>query len=250
VSERDVAALDAVVSISRALSSGTDLDSILELVAKRGRALVSARAVAVEVEDVGRTVVAAIAGHLPEGLNAARKSAESTLLAVPLALHGRAYGALIAVDRRGGGARFSVEDEELLEALAPLAAGAVAAEKFGEPRRPVVLDHVGLAAAIELVADLVESPKREIRTRIDLSYEEGRLEARLDGEVETVAYRIVQEALTSIVKCPAASQVLLEVIEDDAREELRIEVRSFGPDSTRMTATLPARRRHSMLSID
>ena len=250
MSGRDVAALDAVVTISRALSGGVELGEILELVAKRGRTLVSARAVAIEVQEDDRMVLAAVAGELPEGVAAARESTECAVLSVPLALRGRAYGALVAVDCQGSGSRFTVEDEELLDPLAALAAGAVAAEKLGQGRRPVVLDHVGLGAAIELLADLVESPQLEIRTRLDFSFEEGRAGARLDGEVETVVYRIVQEALTSIVKCPEANEVLIEVIEDDAREEVRIEVRSFGREGTRMTATLPVRRGRSMLNID
>lgn len=250
MSDRDVAALDAVVTISRALAGDADLSVVLDLVAKRGRALVSARAVAIEIQEDGRMVVAAVAGELLEGSDAVRESAKGSVLAVPLALRGRTYGALVAVDRQQDGPRFTVEDEELLEALAALAAGAVAAQKLRQGRRPVVLDHVGLAAAIELLADAAESPKLEIRTRLDFSFEEGRARDRLDGEVETVVYRIVQEALTSIVKCPDASEVLIEVIEDDAREELRIEVRSFGREGTRMTATLPGRRRRSMLNID
>ncbi len=248
MSERDAAALDAVITISRALVGETDLATILALVAKRGRALVSARAVAIELQEDGRMVVAAVAGELPQGLDAARESVRSTVLTVPLALHGRAYGALTAVDRQDGGPRFTVEDEELLEALAAQAAAAVAARKFGRAERPVVLDHVGLAGAIELLVDLVESPKLEIRTRLDLAFEEGRAENRLDSRLETAVYRVVQEALTRIVECPGASQVIVEVVEDDGREEVRIEVRSVGGEETRLVATLPsAHRWRSML---
>ena len=41
--ERSVAAFEATVEIARALGGETDLNAILELVAKRGRALVSAQ---------------------------------------------------------------------------------------------------------------------------------------------------------------------------------------------------------------
>src|ERR1700758_381423 len=47
--ERTVSALDATLQIARALGGQTDLGSVLELVAKRGRALVSARAVVIEL---------------------------------------------------------------------------------------------------------------------------------------------------------------------------------------------------------
>lgn len=248
---RDAAALDAVVAVSRAFGDEADLTSVLDLVAKRGRALVSARAVAIELREDERMVLAALAGELPEGLDAARENAESAVLVVPLVLRGRAYGALVAVGRQGGGPRFAVEDEELLEALAALAAGAVAAERFGQRVRPVVLDHVGLAGAIELLADLAESPKLEIRTRLNLAFEEGRAEERLDRGMENSVYQFVQESLASIVKCPGTTQVLVEVVEDDSREELKIEVSSIGGEGTRIEATVPSGQRwRSMLNID
>lgn len=251
MSERDAAALDAVVTVSRAINGETELTAILDLVAKRGRSLVCARAVAIEIQQEGRTNTAAVAGDLPEGVDGARESTESVVLVVPLALNGRAYGALVAVDRQSSGSRFTVEDEELLEPLAALAAGAVAAREFSREQRPVVLDHVGLAGSIELLADLAESPKQEIRTRLDLAFEEGRAGDRLDGEVEAAVYRIVQTALAKIVKCPDAPQILVEVVEDDEREEVRIEVRAFGDEGARIAATLPtARRWRSMLNSD
>ena len=46
----------------------TDLDVILELVAKRGRALVGARALVIEVERAGELLIAAAAGDLPPEL--------------------------------------------------------------------------------------------------------------------------------------------------------------------------------------
>jgi GAF domain-containing protein len=240
VNGRDAAALDAVVSIARALGEEAGLAEVLDLVARRGRALVCARAVAVEVQEEGRMAVAALAGELPVGLDAARENPESAVLVVPLVLRGCAYGALVAVDRQSDGPRFSVEDEELLEALAPLATSALAAGTLGDRRRPVALDHVGLAGAIELLADLVESPKLEIRTRLDLSFEGGRAADRPGSEMEGAVYRFVQEALASVVKCPGTSQVLVEVVEDDERGELRIEVRSTDDGGPRIAATVPA----------
>ena len=51
--ERTVNALDATVQIARALAGETELDLILQLVAKRGRALVSARTLIIELLDGG-----------------------------------------------------------------------------------------------------------------------------------------------------------------------------------------------------
>ncbi|MGN6588094.1 MAG: sensor histidine kinase [Solirubrobacterales bacterium] len=334
--ERKVAALDATVTIARTLAAQTDLEVILDLVAKRGRALVSARALAIELIEGDDLVVAAAAGEIPEGLIGAHVDAESSVagaalrslrperletsvnraryaefglgrlglaadagLVIPLTLRGRVYGALIAVDRQSDGPEFSVEDEELLEAFAASAATAVATARLfdaarrrdrlaageaerarwtrelhdetlqglaalrmslaamegAEPAaaqeliqraiadveaeteklqalitdlRPVVLDQLGVRAALESLAERIETPALEVRMLIDLSFEEGRRADRLNGEVETAVYRIVQEALTNTKKHAEAAIALVEVKEDDQRGELRIAVHDDG----------------------
>jgi signal transduction histidine kinase len=162
--QHKVNALDATVQIARTLAGQTDLDLILELVAKRGRALVSARSLVIELIDGQDLLIAAGAGDLPEGgligkrialggsvasaalqtlvsqrlegdLNRVRfaehglgklgLTAEAGLV-VPLVLGGRTYGALVALDRQHGGPEFSAEDAQLLEAFAASAATAVA----------------------------------------------------------------------------------------------------------------------------
>jgi len=341
--ERNVAALDATVTIARTLAAETRLDTILDLVAKRGRALVSARTLAIELQQGPQLVVVAAAGELPPGLVGARIDAESSVagaalralrperletgvnrvryaesglgrhgldaeagLVVPLTLRGRSYGALVAVDRQSEGPEFSVEDEELLEAFAASAATAVAtAQLFDAARRrdrlaageaerarwarelhdetlqglaalrmslaamegaepvaaqeliqqaiadveaeteklrsliadlrPAALDQLGIAAAIESLADRTESPGLEVKTRIDLSFEAGRVEDRHDEELETAIYRIAQEALNNAVKHARASMVVIEVVDDDDRGEVRVSVEDdgdgFGPVS-------------------
>jgi signal transduction histidine kinase len=161
--ERTVAALNATTQIARAVGAETDLDVILELVAKRGRALVDARLLAIELVRRGQLVLAAGAGELPPGLlgqlmplgesaaSAALRTRRSqrlqepltrarfdehglgTLgvqakggLIVPLLFQNRAYGVLIAIDRLNDGPEFSSDDERLLEAFAASAATAVA----------------------------------------------------------------------------------------------------------------------------
>jgi signal transduction histidine kinase len=161
--QKTVDALDATMQISRALGGQTDLDVILELVAKRGRALVSARALVIELLRDDELVVAAAAGELPDALigrhvplqdtvaSAALRTHESQHfkvelnrlrfeqhglgrlglqatggLVVPLVFGGRTYGALVALDRLQDGPHFSAEDERLLEAFATSAATAVA----------------------------------------------------------------------------------------------------------------------------
>ena len=134
--ERTVAALGATSEISRALAGEVDVAPILELVAKRGRALVAARALVILLPDQDGLRVAHAAGELPEDL-VGQTVAESSLgarlgleaesgLYVPLAFRGRRLGVLVALDRLTGGPEFSSADEELLTSFATTAAVAVA----------------------------------------------------------------------------------------------------------------------------
>jgi signal transduction histidine kinase len=161
--ERTVAALDATTQFARAIGAETDLEVILELVAKRGRALVSARALLIELCRPEGLLVAAGAGELPQELIGQLVPLEDTVashalrtrrtqhledelnraryaehglgrlglgaeggLAVPLVFQGRTYGVLLALDRLHDGPRFNMEDQRLLEAFATSAATAVA----------------------------------------------------------------------------------------------------------------------------
>ena len=161
--ERTVAALDATTQIARALGGETDLDVVLELVAKRGRALVSARTLLIELEQGESLVVAAGAGELPDGVLGERVAKRETVasaalrtrrtqnlddelnrsrfeqfgvgrlgvaaesgLIVPLVFQAQSYGVLVALDRLEDGPGFTADDQRLLEAFAASAATAVA----------------------------------------------------------------------------------------------------------------------------
>ena len=166
--ERTVSALDATLQIARALGGQTDLDAVLELVAKRGRALVSARALVIELLRGEELELAAGAGELPAGLLGQRVPLEHTVasaalrarhpqrlsdhlnrarfeqhglghlglsaregLVVPLVFRDRAYGVLVAIDHLEG-AEFVAEHERLLMAFAASAATAVATARSAE----------------------------------------------------------------------------------------------------------------------
>ena len=170
--KRTVEALDATVQIARAVGGQTNLDAVLELVAKRGRALVSAGALVIERQRGSEIVVAAQAGELPGGLvgrtvdphesvaSAALRSRRTLRLedepnlarfdrhglgrlgvsagaglVVPLVFHGRGYGVLIAIDRLHSGPAFTANDQRLLEAFAASAATAVATAESVEADR-------------------------------------------------------------------------------------------------------------------
>lgn len=161
--ERTVATLEATTQIARAVGGETDPDVVLELVAKRGRALVSARMLLIELVQGGELVIAASAGELPSSLNGRRVGSDNSLaahamstrrvqrlegelnrqrfeeyglgslgvqaqagLAVPLIFRGTVHGVLLALDRLRDGPSFTTEDERLLEAFAASAATAVA----------------------------------------------------------------------------------------------------------------------------
>ncbi len=167
-----VAALDATMQIARALGGQTDLGAILELVSKRGRALVGARVLVIELLRGDELELAAGAGELPDGLLGQRVRLENTVasaalrsrqsqrltdelnrsrfeqhglghlglsaedgLVVPLLFRERPYGVLVAVDQLGSG-EFTAEHQRLLEAFAVSAATAVAtAQSAADERR-------------------------------------------------------------------------------------------------------------------
>jgi signal transduction histidine kinase len=99
--------------------------------------------------------------------------------------------------------------------------------------RPSALDDFGLVTAVERLAQTVQD---QAGCRVDV--EANLAQERLPEEVETVLYRVVQEALTNIVKHAAAKHVsillssknesVVAVVEDDGG--------GFDPDSTRKDA--------------
>ena len=169
---RTVDALDATMQIARALGGETELEPILALVAKRGRALVSARALVIEHEQDGEMTIAACAGDLSDDLLGLRVDLEDSLagaalrtmrtlrledapnrarferhglgrlgvhadggLVVPLVFRGRGHGVLIAVDRLVDGPAFTGDDQRLLEAFAASAATAIATAEMVQSER-------------------------------------------------------------------------------------------------------------------
>jgi signal transduction histidine kinase len=160
---RTVAALEATTQIARAVGGETDPEVVLQLVAKRGRALVSARTLLIELRRGDELEVAAGAGQLPPELigktvplrdtvaaHAIRTQRVQRLeddlnrsrfdehglgrlgveahggIAVPLIYRGDSHGVLLAIDRLEDGPSFSAEDEMLLQSFATSAATAVA----------------------------------------------------------------------------------------------------------------------------
>ena len=159
--ERTVAAMTATVEISRALAGETDLDVVLQLIAKRGRALVGAGALVIELVVGDRLRIAAAAGAVDREIVGREMPMESTVagrvlrtrqsqrlsdelnrvrfdetglgqfgfvagagLFVPLAFRTETPGVLAALHPPDAG-DFSEEDERLLRSFATSAASAV-----------------------------------------------------------------------------------------------------------------------------
>jgi signal transduction histidine kinase len=93
--------------------------------------------------------------------------------------------------------------------------------------RPAELDDIGLEAAIEkLRRRTLALGGPDVTTEVRLAYETGSSANRLTPEIETAAYRIIQEALTNAMKHAEAGSVHIRVI--DADNELVVEVRDDG----------------------
>jgi signal transduction histidine kinase len=167
--ERAVRALEAARDIADAVSLASDLERVLELIVKRGRALVDARTVLIMLREGDELVVAASAGHstgargnrvpisrsvsgqvLERGRAERITDVASQLriapgelsvgdarcaLLVPMLHRGTALGVLAAFDRVPEQGAFSAEDEQLLRTFAASAANAVAINRSVEADR-------------------------------------------------------------------------------------------------------------------
>jgi signal transduction histidine kinase len=156
---RAVSGLRATQAVALAVGAEVDLDRSLELIVKRARALVQARAVLILLRDGDDLVPAAVAGEgeraddlripidsstsgevmlrgHPERIDDVkarlRISADTlgvhgakTALAVPLDYRGSPLGVLLAFDRQPDAQPFSDDDERALRAFAASAATAV-----------------------------------------------------------------------------------------------------------------------------
>jgi signal transduction histidine kinase len=156
------------VDIARTVGGETDVARVLDLIVKRARALVDARALLVLLRRDDHLFVAASAGRLTEGVDELtvpiedsvfgaameervsqrlergsppsqarmreRLGAEAALV-VPLLFRGYAVGTLVALDREAGGIEFDQEDLRLLQSFAASAATAVATAQTVESDR-------------------------------------------------------------------------------------------------------------------
>jgi signal transduction histidine kinase len=76
--------------------------------------------------------------------------------------------------------------------------------------RPAALDDFGLVAALDRLADTIRE-----KTGVEVEVEAHLGDARLEPSLETTLYRIVQEALTNVVKHADARRVSISVVRKD-----------------------------------
>jgi signal transduction histidine kinase len=107
--------------------------------------------------------------------------------------------------------------------------------------RPAALDDLGLAAALEALARRAQAiDGLEVKTEIDLggsanagAGENGR--RRLDAELESTIYRVVQEALTNVSRHAHASKATISVRERDGVIEAAVQDDGQGmPQASRL----------------
>jgi signal transduction histidine kinase len=110
--------------------------------------------------------------------------------------------------------------------------------------RPAALDDLGLAAALEALARRAQAiDGLEVKTEIDLSGISGSAHdaaaesdsPRLDAELESTIYRVVQEALTNVSRHAQATRAVISVVSRDAAVEASVTDDGRGlPETARL----------------
>jgi signal transduction histidine kinase len=250
--ERTVRALETTTEIARAVGGETQLDRVLELVVKRGRALVEARSMVLLLRDGDELVVTGVAGAIEPELVGARVPIEgsatggvlrrrrperfsdvgerlrfalhdrisaSTGLLVPMTFHGRVLGVFGAFDRLVDGPDFTAEDERLMEAFAASSATAVATAQS--------VFQLGLRRAIEAA-----------------EAERGRWARELHDDTlqELAALKIALASARRSADLPGVHEVLDEAIGqiDGTIRDLRAIINDLRPAALDALGVLPA----------
>ncbi len=101
--------------------------------------------------------------------------------------------------------------------------------------RPASLDQLGIGAAVEaLIGRIDERAELTITLELNLGYESGRERTRLDPDLESAIYRVLQEALTNVVKHAGAASVRVRIEEAGEAVVLTVEDdgKGIGAEST------------------
>ena len=249
--ERAVRGLEATATVARAVGFETDLDRVLELVVKRGRALVAADSLLVLLEENGRLEVAAAAGEVgagavgatvpPEGsllgdvvtsgtsthvadladrpghaLDAIAEGARSALV-VPLGFRDRARGVLVALNSGPGSRAFESDEEHVLTSFGASAAIAIATAQSVEAER---LRHSIRASEAERgrwARELHDETLQELgalKVMLESAHRSGRPEALQDA---------VERSLDQLTSSITSLQGLITELRPAALDELGLQ---------------------------
>lgn len=125
----------------------------------------------------------------------------------------------------------------LATALARINDSLAEVRRLSHRLRPAMLDTLGLPAALEqLGREVSEAGPAQVQVQAALTAED----ARLPAEVETVLFRVTQEALTNIGKHAQARQVRIALLHD--AEQLRLTVADDGRGFDLQAVQLDPRR--------
>jgi signal transduction histidine kinase len=174
-------------------------------------------------------------GKRKQLLDKTMRSAEEERTRLAAELHDGPIQRLTAVGYQLEEAQLALEGEEARHAT-ELVAG-VRRELYGEitglrrlmaALRPPVLDERGLTLALR---DLLEAFER--RTGVECALQ-GESRIRVEPEIETVLYRVVQEALNNVAKHAHAEHVWVYVRVDDERVDMQVSDDGIGFDASRL----------------
>ena len=116
-------------------------------------------------------------------------------------------------------------------ALAELGAQVDALQWMVTQLRPQQLDEQGIGPSLRALFERADLTGLEVEATIDVAYESGRADTRLDPSIEVAVFRVVQEALDNALRHGAArsARVTLQEGPDELLLCVRDEGRGFDP---------------------
>jgi signal transduction histidine kinase len=248
-----VEALHATSDITRAVAGEDNVDLVLETIAKRGRALVHARLLVIELLEDRELVAAAAAGEVPDGLIGRRFSLDGTVanaairtrrsqrlsdelnlnrfqqhgagqlglqvtdgLIVPMIFRGEIQGVLVALDMEEGPS-FTGAQQQLLESFADSAAMAVgSAQSAADQRRRQSL------AATEAERSRWARELHDETLQALAGIRLGLASARQSGRAEQIS-QAVDEAIEQLQADMDSLRALIADLRPGALDELGVE---------------------------
>ncbi|HEU4656549.1 MAG TPA: GAF domain-containing sensor histidine kinase [Capillimicrobium sp.] len=183
------------------------------------------------------TAVATAQSVQAEGLRRSIEASERERQRWARELHDETLQEMAGLKVLLSGARRRVDDAEAVRgaldaALAQLDSGITALRRLITDLRPAALDEFGVATALEgLVERVAAQWDLEIELDVELGPEDGRPGERFEAAIEDALYRIVQEALTNVVKHAHARHVEITVREERGQVELMVADDGVGFDA-------------------